>query len=119
MCTYMIAHLVPETTLTEVVTMVTAEDNNGVVQQVRLAKRFNQHADLVVDVRAVGKVGSTRALDVFFLHFMAQVVGDCEQSLGVRILFVLWDVELGHRDVLALIAVPVLLSGRVRIWRTW
>lgn len=95
--------------------MVAAEDDDGVVERAGLAEGVDEHADFVVDVGAVGKVGAAGALDVLFRHFAAHEFDQSEQALGVGVLLVLRDVVLGHGDVDVFVSIPVLLAGRVGI----
>ena len=58
--------------------MVAGEHDDGVVEELRVFEDLDELAHLVVDVRAVGKVSSTSALDVGVRHFFAPEVDDLQ-----------------------------------------
>lgn len=109
------AHLVPKTALAKIVTVIAAEDDDGVVHQAGLLQGVQKDANLVVNVGAVGKVGSSGPLDVFWSEIAVDEVDDLKQSLRVRVLLLLGNLVLGERNVDILVAVPVLLASGVRV----
>ena len=59
-------HLVPEAPLAQLVTMVTGEHHDGVLGQAARLERFQQLANVVVDVAAGAEVSAAGVLDLLF-----------------------------------------------------
>jgi len=110
-----VRHLVPQATLAKHVTMVTTENNDGVVAELALVQNIEQLANAVVDVRASTVVGTLGLLDLLGGEVIVLEVADVLQTLAVWVLVFLVDLNIGHVDVDILVHVPVLVFDGVRV----
>lgn len=110
-----VAHLVPETALAQHVTVVSREDDNGVVSKPSVLESLEQPADAVIDVAARSIVGALSALDLVIGEVLVPEIADLHQTLAVAILLVLGNTDLGQVNVHALVEIPVLLGDGVRV----
>jgi hypothetical protein len=112
-----IRHLVPQTTLTQHVTMIATENDYGVVIQTAVLEGLQQLANAVINVRDRTIVGPTSTLDLIRSEFFVPEIADFQEPLGVRVLLFLGDDDFGKLNLNILIQVPVLLLNRV--WVMW
>lgn len=110
-----IGHLVPQTTLTQHVTVVTAEDDNGVVGKLALLKNVKKLSNAVIDVRDGTVVSALGSLDLVRGEVVVLEIADVAETSAVRVLVFGLDVDFGEVDIHTLVHVPVLVLDGVRV----
>jgi hypothetical protein len=108
---------VPQPPFTKHVSMIAAEDDNGVIIQPAALEHVQQLADAVVDVADGAVIGAAGAADLLVAKVLIPQITNLEQPLRVRILFFFGDPDLGQLNLHPLVQVPVLLLDGVRVVR--
>ena len=105
-------HLVPETAFAEHVAVIAGEDHNRVVEQFRLLEGPDDLPDLAVDVGGVRVVGPPGVRDLLVGHRDIGGLDGTAKPQGMRILS---ERRCGEVDLDALVAIPELWSGDIRV----
>ena len=95
--------------------MISREDYYRVLVQTALLENIQKLADAIIHVAASTIVGAACTLDLVVRKVLVPEITNLHKSLAVGVLLVFGNGNLGHVDVDALVAVPVLLLDGIGV----